>query len=65
MVGPGKEALRGDALDKAVDYIRQDDRIFEVIMTGGDPLMLSDRRVEYFLGKLRAIPHVEIVRIHT
>jgi lysine 2,3-aminomutase len=36
-----------------------------VILSGGDPLMLSDRRLEHFLKKLREIPHVEIIRIHT
>jgi lysine 2,3-aminomutase len=51
--------------DAAFDYIRQHTEVRDVSLSGGDPLMLSDRRVEYFLGKLRAIPHVEIVRIHT
>jgi lysine 2,3-aminomutase len=51
--------------DAAFDYIRQHTEVRDVSLSGGDPLMLSDRRVEYFLGKLRAIPHIEIVRIHT
>ena len=51
--------------DAAFDYIRQHTEVRDVSLSGGDPLMLSDRRVEYFLAKLRAIPHVEIVRIHT
>ncbi len=51
--------------DAAFDYIRQHTEVRDVSLSGGDPLMLSDRRVDYFLGKLRAIPHVEIVRIHT
>jgi lysine 2,3-aminomutase len=36
-----------------------------VVLSGGDPFMLSDRRVEFFLSTLRAIPHIEIIRIHT
>jgi lysine 2,3-aminomutase len=36
-----------------------------VILSGGDPLMLSDRRIDYLLKTLRAIPHIEIVRLHT
>jgi lysine 2,3-aminomutase len=51
--------------DAAFDYIRQHTEVRDVSLSGGDPLMLSDRRVEYLLAKLRAIPHVEIVRIHT
>ena len=51
--------------DAAFEYIRQHTEVRDVSLSGGDPLMLSDRRVEYFLGRLRAIPHVEIVRIHT
>jgi lysine 2,3-aminomutase len=54
-----------DQFDSAFDYIRQHTEVRDVILSGGDPLMLSDRRVEYFLKTLRAIPHVEIVRIHT
>jgi lysine 2,3-aminomutase len=65
MVGPGKEALRGDALDKAVAYIRQDDRIFEVIMTGGDPLMLAPRRIAEVTRRLAEIPHVRVLRWHS
>jgi lysine 2,3-aminomutase len=51
--------------DAAFDYLRQHTEVRDVALSGGDPLMLSDRRVEFFLGRLRAISHVEIVRIHT
>jgi lysine 2,3-aminomutase len=51
--------------DAAFDYLQQHTEVRDVALSGGDPLMLSDRRVEYFLDKLRAISHVEIVRIHT
>src|SRR5262249_46125307 len=51
--------------DSAFDYIRQHTEVRDVTLSGGDPLMLSDRRIEYFLEKLRGISHVEIVRIHT
>mgnify|MGYP000005857589 CR=1 FL=1 len=46
-------------------YIREHTEVRDVIMSGGDPFMLSDRRIEYLLSNLRAIPHVQIVRIHT
>ncbi len=66
MVGPGKEtALSTDAYCKGLDYIRDHPQIWEVILTGGDPLMLSPRRLREIVADLAAIPHVKIVRIHT
>ncbi|RTL48627.1 MAG: lysine-2,3-aminomutase-like protein [Bradyrhizobiaceae bacterium] len=66
MVGPGKDtALPPDAYARALDYIRQHSEIWEVILTGGDPLMLSPRRLTQIMADLAAIDHVKIVRIHT
>jgi lysine 2,3-aminomutase len=49
--------------DSAFAYIRAHSEIRDIVMSGGDPMMLSDRRLEYLLQNLRAIPHVEIIRI--
>jgi len=49
----------------ALDYIREHPEIRDVLLSGGDPLTLTDSRLEYLLSKLRAIPHVEIIRIGT
>src|SRR3954464_13195593 len=66
MVGPGKEtALAQGAYQNAIDYIRSHSEIWEVILTGGDPLMLSPRRLAEVMADLAAIDHVRIVRIHT
>ena len=66
MVGPGAEQiLSPDALNAALDYIRAHSEIWEVILTGGDPLALSPRRLADVLQKLDEIAHVKIVRIHT
>ncbi|MGV6819704.1 MAG: lysine-2,3-aminomutase-like protein [Parvularcula sp.] len=66
MVGPGKDKnLTSDQLEAALDYIRQDTNIWEVILTGGDPFMLSPQRVETLTKALGAIPHVKIIRWHT
>src|ERR1700710_660118 len=66
MVGPGKDnALSGSAYTAALDYIRGHDEIWEVILTGGDPLMLSPRRLGEIMADLAAIDHVKIIRIHT
>lgn len=56
----------GDAwgrLQPMVDYVARTPALREVIVSGGDPLMLSDRLLDRFLGALRAIPHLEILRI--
>jgi lysine 2,3-aminomutase len=66
MVGPGKEtALSRDAYRGALDYIRAHDEIWEVILTGGDPLMLAPRRMAEIMHDLAAIPHLKIIRLHT
>jgi lysine 2,3-aminomutase len=49
--------------DSAFEYIASHPDVRDVILSGGDPMMLSDRRLEYIFQKLRAIPHVEIIRI--
>jgi len=49
--------------DSAFQYIREHPEVRDVILSGGDPMMLSDRRIEYILQNLRAIPHVEIIRL--
>jgi lysine 2,3-aminomutase len=66
MVGPGKEtALSQEAYAAALAYIRATPQIWEVILTGGDPLMLSPRRLAEIMRDLAAIDHVKIIRIHT
>jgi lysine 2,3-aminomutase len=66
MVGPGKEsALPDRAYQAALDYIRGHKEIWEVILTGGDPLMLSPRRLATIMADLAAIDHVRIIRLHT
>jgi lysine 2,3-aminomutase len=66
MVGPGKEtALSPAAYRDALDYIGAHREIWEVILTGGDPLMLSPRRLAEIMADLAAIDHVRIIRIHT
>jgi lysine 2,3-aminomutase len=66
MVGPGKAtALSEDAYAAALDYIRAHPEIWEVILTGGDPLMLSPRRLAEIMADIAAIDHVKIIRIHT
>lgn len=65
MVGPGAEALSPDELDDALAYIAAHPEIWEVILTGGDPLILSPRRLADIKARLDAIPHVQVVRFHS
>jgi lysine 2,3-aminomutase len=66
MVGPGKPpALSGAALDRALGYIGEQLQIWEVILTGGDPLVLSPRRLRAVMKRLADVEHVKVVRIHT
>src|SRR5260370_7486453 len=66
MVGPGKgTALSQGAYDNALAYIRARSEIWEIILTGGDPLMLSPRRLAEIMADIAAIDHVRIIRIHT
>ena len=52
-------------IDAAIDYIRAHRKIRDVLISGGDPLTLSDERLDEVLTKLKAIPHVEFIRIGT
>src|ERR1700689_4036772 len=66
MVGPGKATtLSEGAYQNALAYIRAHPEVWEVILTGGDPLMLSPRRLAEIMADLAAIDHVRIIRIHT
>lgn len=66
MVGPELgEALGPEALERALDYVRQTPAVKEVILTGGDPFMLSAARAEKLTSALSAIPHLDIIRWHT
>ena len=66
MVGPqGLGTLTPEAMEKALGYIAAHTEIWEVILTGGDPLVLSPRRLDEIMERLAAIDHVRVVRFHT
>ena len=64
-VGPDGGLLSTAELEAAYSYIAARPEIREVILTGGDPLILSPRRLGQILARLEAIPHIELLRIHT
>lgn len=57
--------LPEDQLTAALDYIARSPAIWEVILTGGDPLVLSARRIAALIERIKAIPHVGVMRIHS
>jgi lysine 2,3-aminomutase len=64
-IGPGRGGLSPAALAAALDYIGGHPQIWEVILSGGDPLVLSSRRLMATAIRLAAIPHVKVLRVHT
>ncbi len=63
MVGDGEYAMNKTELQEGIDYIAAHPEIRDVLLTGGDPLVLSDHNLEWIISRLRAIPHVELIRI--
>ena len=65
MVGPGSESLTDEQIDNALAYIESRQEIWEVVVSGGDPLILSARRIRHIMSRLASIAHVGVVRFHT
>lgn len=58
-------AAQKKQIEDGLDYIRRTPAIRDVVISGGDPLSLSDERLDYIMGSLRKIPHIEIFRLGT
>lgn len=65
IVSKKSSMLKKNELDEAISYIENNNKIRDVIVSGGDPLTLSDEKIEYILKEIRKIPSVEIIRIAT
>ena len=65
LVGEEDANLLDHQIDAAIDYIAKTPIVRDVLISGGDPLVLSDEKLERIIQKIRAIPHVEIIRIGT
>lgn len=61
--GQNDAASPVDRIDKCIEYIAKTPEVRDVVLSGGDALLVSDERLEYIIKKLREIPHVEIIRI--
>lgn len=64
-IGTPENTLNDETVGKALSYIAGHKEIWEVILTGGDPFLLSPRRIADIMGRLNSIPHVKTIRIHT
>lgn len=64
-VGEEDKLISEEQVDRAVAYIAQNPAIRDVLISGGDPLTMGDKKLESIIAKLRAIDHVEIIRIGT
>jgi lysine 2,3-aminomutase len=64
-VGPAGGVLSEAELDRALDWFETHPQVREAILTGGDPLMLSPRRLSHIVARLSAMPHIEIIRLHS
>ncbi len=64
-VGPGSESLSREELARAFDYIRAHREVWEVILSGGDPLVLPPRKIAEIIEALGAIENVRVARVHT
>ncbi|EKJ86007.1 lysine 2,3-aminomutase [Leptospira meyeri] len=64
-VSDPEETPNRNEWEKALAYFRKHTELREVILSGGDPLTLSDSSLDYLLGELKSIPHINQVRIHT
>src|SRR6056297_1042068 len=63
--GVTDKSMPMDKIDKAVEYIKSDENIRDVLLSGGDALLVSDDKLEQIIKKIRTIEHVEIIRIGT
>jgi lysine 2,3-aminomutase len=64
-VGPDSLQLREDQLAAAIEWIAEQDAVREVILTGGDPGILAPSRLRSLIGRLAALDHIDVVRLHT
>jgi len=64
-VGDENQGVPKDLIEQGIDYIRNTPQIRDVLLSGGDPFLLSDERLDWILSELRSIDHVEIIRIGT
>ena len=65
VVGQGELMPQKDRLQEGLDYIRRTPAVRDVLLSGGDPLTIGDEKLDWLLGELRSIPHVQFIRIGT
>ena len=63
MVGTSRMKITEDSIERGISYLRETKTIREVLLSGGDPLLLSDNKLDSILSRLHSIPHLEVIRI--
>ncbi len=63
MVGSSSMCISEQSIENGIEYIKEHSTVREVLLSGGDPLLLSDKKLDSILGRLHAIPHLEVIRI--
>jgi len=64
-IGPGQKMLNDQQIENTLQYIQQNNTIWEVILTGGDPLFLNANTLKKIIKELNKIEHVQVIRLHT
>lgn len=64
-VGKGEAVISDEIIDDAIRYIESNSSLWEVIFSGGDPLILSPRRLKDIIARISSIPHIKVIRFHT
>ena len=65
LVGSNERSITAGNLDEALKYLKSHRKVRDVLLSGGDPLLLENERLEEILSRLRALPHIELLRIGT
>ena len=65
LVGAKQQVMSLEQMNRVVSYVAQHTEVRDVLISGGDPFIMSDRHIEYLLSRFRALPHVEILRLGT
>jgi lysine 2,3-aminomutase len=65
LVGSSERSITQGNFEEVLKYLKSHRKVRDVLLSGGDPLLLENERLEEMLSRLRALPHIEVLRIGT